>query len=65
MEHGIAFGLIARLAQAQGVVATQADCSLDEALQTMGERAYVEHRTLYEIAVAVLDRTISFGAPTE
>jgi AmiR/NasT family two-component response regulator len=65
MEHRTAFDVIARLAQAQGIVSAQAGCSLDEALQIMRERAQVEHRTVTEIADAVLDRTISFGAAAE
>ena len=62
MEYRTAFDVIARLAQAQGIVSAQAGRSLDEALQIMRERALVEHRTVTEIADAVLDRTISFGA---
>ena len=65
MEYRTAFDVIARLAQAQGIVSAQAGCSLDGALQAMRERAQVEHRTVTEIADAVLDRTTSFGAAAE
>ena len=65
MEFRPAFDLIGRLAQAQGMVSIQADCSLDDALRTMRERAQVERRTLDNIVTSVLDRTISFGPPTE
>ena len=56
------FDVIVRLAQAQGIVSAQAGCGLDEALQTMRERALIEHRTVNQIADAELARTISFGA---
>jgi hypothetical protein len=39
----------------------QADCSLDEALQMMCDRATVNHSTLDEIVAAVIDRSIRFG----
>ena len=65
MEYRTAFDVIARLAQAQGIVSAQAGCSLDQALQIMRERAQVEHRTVNQIADAVLDRTISFGAAAD
>jgi AmiR/NasT family two-component response regulator len=53
--------LLYRTAQAQGMVSTQAHCSLPDAIDLMKDRAQVQHRTLTEIAGAVLDRTIRFG----
>jgi len=50
-----------RVVQAQGMVSVQADCSLDNALVMMHERAQVQHRTLPQIADAVLARSIRFG----
>jgi AmiR/NasT family two-component response regulator len=55
------FGPTAEVAQAQGMVSVQADCSLEEALELMRDRATVTHQTLDEIADAVLDRSIRFG----
>ena len=50
-----------RVAGAQGMVSAQAECSLGDALVLMCERAQVEHRTLSQVATAVLDRAIRFG----
>lgn len=51
----------AHVARAQGMVSVQVDCSLDDALQMMRDRASVSHATLNEIATAVLDHSIRFG----
>lgn len=61
MEYGSEWELIARIAQAQGMVCVQAQCTLPEALALMRDRATITHQTLDEIADAVLDRTIRFG----
>ena len=50
-----------RVTEAQGMVSVQADCTLDEALVLMIERANVQRETLTEIAEAVLERRIRFG----
>jgi AmiR/NasT family two-component response regulator len=52
---------IDRIAQAQGVVSVQADCSMDEALALMKDRAVSTHATLVEIADSVIDRLTRFG----
>jgi len=61
MDYGPEWELAARIAQAQGMVSVQADCTLPDALRLMNDRAIVQGRTLDEIATAVLDRTIRFG----
>ncbi len=52
---------VARLAQAMGMVSVQADCSLDDALTLINDRASVTGRTPYEVAGAVVVRSIRFG----
>ncbi len=54
-------GFNARLSQAQGMVAVQAKCSVDEAMLMISDRATVEGVTMDEIATGVLERTIRFG----
>jgi AmiR/NasT family two-component response regulator len=62
MNSGPEFNPPAVVAQAQGMVSVQAECTLPEALALMRERAIIMGQTLDEIAVAVVDRTIRFGA---
>jgi hypothetical protein len=50
-----------KVRNAAGMVSVQAQCSVDHAMLLMRERAVIQGRTLYQIAVAVLDRTINFG----
>ena len=50
----------ATVAQAQGIVTVQADCSLDEALQMMTDRAQVTHQSLLQIAEGVVAHHIWF-----
>jgi hypothetical protein len=52
---------LADLAYAMGIVSVQAECTLDEALVLMSDRAIGSRCTVYEIATAVVDRTIHFG----
>jgi len=47
--------------QAQGMVAVQAHCTVDEALALMKDRAAVQHQALDEIADDVVDRAIRFA----
>ena len=49
-----------RVCQASGMVSVQADCTLDEALMFMNDRAQI-HRTLEDIAKGVVERRIRFG----
>lgn len=51
----------ARLNQAQGMVAAQAECSMPAAMLMMSDRATVTGLTLDEIADGVLGRTIRFA----
>lgn len=60
MKNPPGWELVEKLAQATGMVSVQAECALDEALVMMSERAIVNHCTVYEIAVGVIDRTIRF-----
>jgi hypothetical protein len=43
------------------MVSVQADCTVEEALMLMQDRALVERRTLDQIADGVLDRSVRFG----
>ena len=47
--------------QAAGMVSIQADCELEQAYVLMSDRATVSQVSLEEIALAVLDKAISFG----
>ena len=51
-----------RVAQASGMVSVQADCTIDGAVVLMETRAVSARRTLEEIAAAVVDGAIRFGA---
>jgi AmiR/NasT family two-component response regulator len=51
----------ARVAQAMGMVSVQADCTVDEALLLIHDRAIVEGMTMHEIASQVVARRIRFG----
>jgi hypothetical protein len=62
VDYGPEFNPTAAIAQAQGMVSVQAECTLPEALALMRDRAIVTHQTLDEVAVAVIDRAIRFGA---
>jgi len=43
------------------MVSVQADCTIDEAVVLMQDRAATMGQTLDEIAAAVIDRSIRFG----
>ena len=43
------------------MVSLQADCELEQAYVLMSDRALVSGRTLDDIALAVIDRSIRFG----
>ena len=47
--------------QAAGMVSVQADCSLDEAVVLMDERAQVIGQSREAIATAVVERLVRFG----
>jgi hypothetical protein len=47
--------------QAAGMVSVQAECSVDEAVVLMEERALVSGQTREAIARAVVERRIRFG----
>jgi hypothetical protein len=52
---------IPEVAQAQGMVSVQANCTLAQALAMMHERAQIQHQTLNQVAEGVLARSIRFG----
>jgi len=54
-------GTKARVDQAQRMISCQARCTVAEALTLMTDRGQVNHQTLDEIAVAVVERLIRFG----
>jgi AmiR/NasT family two-component response regulator len=49
-----------RIGRAVGIVSAQTNCTVDEALLYMQERARRASRTLEEIAIAVVDRRVRF-----
>ena len=50
-----------RVFQAQGMVALQANCTVDEALAKMAAEANASHMSLEAIATAVVERRMRFG----
>ena len=54
-------GYSTRVAQASGMVSAQANCLLSHALVLMEIRAEETHKTLEQIATAVIDREMRFG----
>lgn len=61
MGNGSASSHSHRVNQASGMVSVQADCTIDEAVVLMQDRAATMGQTLDEIAAAVIDRSIRFG----
>ena len=51
--------------QAQGMVAVQANCTVDEALATMAVEAKASHMSLEAIATAVVERRMRFDTPSQ
>jgi len=47
--------------QAAGMISVQADCTLSEALALLQERALVSGQSVYEIAIATVERRARFG----
>jgi hypothetical protein len=56
--------LSASVSQAAGMVSVQAECTVDEALVLMKDRAQVSGMHLLDVADATLEHRIRFG-PTE
>jgi hypothetical protein len=50
----------AKVMQAAGMVSVQANCTVDEAMTLMEERARATNQTRRQIAEAVIARTIRF-----
>ena len=51
----------ARVSQAAGMVSVQAECSPNDALSLMAERAQLEHVSLWALARGVIEHTIRFN----
>ena len=51
--------------QAQGMVSVQADCTVDEALTKMHERAQESEMSLEAVAAAIIERRIRFTVRRE
>ena len=49
-----------RVFQAQGMVSVQADCTVDEALAKMHDRAQESEMSLEAVATAIIERRIRF-----
>jgi hypothetical protein len=60
VSNGTAFRRNRHVTNAQGMVAGQMDCTLDEALQLMKARAHATNLSLEEVAIAVIERRIRF-----
>ena len=50
----------AKVAQAQGIITVQADCTLDDALRKMLDRAQINQQSMAQIADAVVAHQIWF-----
>jgi AmiR/NasT family two-component response regulator len=59
-ENGTPVEHTRRIHQASGMVSVQADCTFDEAVALMRDRATTTGCTLEAVADAVLERTITF-----
>ena len=53
-----------KIAEAQGMVVTQVDCTVEEALRLLNERAKATGLRLEEVAKAVVDRRTQFRHAT-
>jgi hypothetical protein len=60
MDDGVSIDQAAKVAEAQEMVAAQVDCSVDEALERLNERAKATGLRLEEVAVAVVSRRTQF-----
>jgi hypothetical protein len=54
-----------RVHQAVGMISVQAECSIDDALERLEKAAQMMSQTLEQIAVAVIERRMRFGARTD
>jgi AmiR/NasT family two-component response regulator len=52
-----------RVYQAQGMISVQADCTVDEALAWMTERANESGMSVDAIATAIIERRVRFALP--
>ncbi|HEY5170816.1 MAG TPA: ANTAR domain-containing protein [Acidimicrobiia bacterium] len=53
-------GHSAEVAQAQGMVSAQVNCTVDEALIVMNARARTSHMTLEQVAAGIVHHLIRF-----
>ena len=52
-----------RVYQAQGIVSVQADCTVDEALDWMTEKAEESGMSLDAVAVEIIERRMRYALP--
>ena len=52
------------VSQAAGMVSVQADCTLEEALGLLQDRALVSGRSIYDVANDTVERRVRFGPST-
>jgi hypothetical protein len=52
------------VSQAAGMVSVQADCTLEEALGLLRDRAQVSGQSIYDIANDTVERRVRFGPST-
>jgi hypothetical protein len=60
MDNSASFEQSCQLSQAQGMVSKQVDCTVDQALVLLNERAKVTGLRLEEVAIAVVSRRTEF-----
>jgi hypothetical protein len=60
MDNGTSSEHTSRVPEAQGMVTAQVDCTVDEALVLLNERAKATGLRLEEVAIAVVERRTQF-----
>jgi hypothetical protein len=60
MDNDTSVEQISQVPEAQGMVCAQVDCTIDEALLLLSERAQATGLRLEEVAVAVVSRRTQF-----
>jgi AmiR/NasT family two-component response regulator len=65
MEDGTSLEPTSKVAEAQGMVSAQAECTTEAALQLLNERAKATGLRLEEVAVAVVNRRTQFRHATK
>jgi len=60
MDNGASVEQVSQVPEAQGMVCAQVDCTIEEALVLLTERAQATGLRLEEVAVAVVSRRTQF-----